>query len=178
MNAPIGRTVLLSGVDLGPTGSVSTFNESALPKGGQLGQIYESNGKFYRLVKFDNGSAVASAAGNAAYWKTKSSYIVTSDESDSEGTNAAGNNAVAGGFLGVLTDLNYGFIQMGGDQAGVLVDATAAAGDMLSGGNTDGTLVITAAGTAGGPVNMLVAIATAADVALRAPVRWEFGTMV
>jgi hypothetical protein len=173
MAASIGRTVLLNGVDLGPTGLVSSFNESALPKGGQLGQIYEADGKFYRLVQFDNGDAVASAAGNAAYWKTKSSYIVTSDESASEGANASGENAVAGGFLGVLTDQYYGFIQMGGDQASVYVD-NAVAGSMLSGGTTDGQLVETTAGTTGGPVNKLVAIALGTDDTNRVTVRWEF----
>lgn len=128
-----GRFFPVAGVHLGPTGSFASFNEETLPLPGMLGQVFEDNGKAYRLVKFDNGASnVASAAGGAAHWKTRADSVVSSDQSDAEATV----NGVAGAFLGVVTDLNYCFVQMGGLQT-VTTDGSADAGDMVEGTTSD-----------------------------------------
>jgi len=140
-----GRFFPVQSVHLGQTGAFASFNEATLPFPGLLGAVVEDNGKVYRLVKFDNGAGnVASIAGGAAYWKTRASGIVTSDITDQE----AGANSVAGGFLGVVTDLYYCFIQIGGTQS-VSTAASVVAGDKLTGGGaTDMQLVRNAAATA------------------------------
>lgn len=131
-----GRSLLTQVVDLGPNGSFASFNESALPAGGALGQTYEFSGKVYRLVKFDNGAGnVASVAGGVAHWKDRDAFVVSSDQSDA----VAGINGVAGAFLGVITDAYYCFVQIGGKQA-VKVAVSTAAGDSMIGSATDQTL--------------------------------------
>lgn len=189
-NAPVGRTFLLQHLHLGQAGNVRTFNESTLNNGGagpwlgQLGQVFEVDNKFFRLVKFDNGTGnVASIDGGVAYWLTKSSWTVTTDASDAEGLA----NGVAGGFHAVITDGNYCFIQIGGDQAAVQVAASTVNGDHMTGhASTDNILTRTAAGTA--PVNKLVATAlttrgttttdVGASLANSSKVRWELGALL
>ena len=168
-----GRFFPVQTLHLGPTGSFATFNEAALPLGGQLGMIVEDAGKVYRLVKFDNGAGnVASVAGAAAYWKTRGSTLVTSDLTDQE----AGVNSVAGGFLGVVTDLSYCFIQIGGAQS-VSTAASVVAGDKLIGGGTaDGQLVRAAAATAAPDIP--VAIAYGSVSGGFTPVYWLLGILL
>lgn len=169
-----GRFFPLQTLDLSPTGDPSDFNVSALPIGAQLGQVYEQDGKCYRLVQFDNGTGnVAAVVGGAAYWKSKASYIVTSDATDAE---AAAVNGVAGGFLDVLTDQYYGLIQIGGDQTGVSVAAGTAVGGQLSGSTTDMQLAKTDAGTAS--VNVVVATALTAVSGGTSTVRWNLGALL
>lgn len=133
---------------LGQYGTVATFNEETLPATAQLGQTLELNNKVYRLIKFNNGAGnIASAAGSSAHWMTRADFVVTSDRSSGE---FAG-NGIAGGFLGVLTDGYYGFIQIGGLQTLKSNGTANAAGDLLCGDqahDTDGTLEIMAAVTA------------------------------
>jgi hypothetical protein len=157
----------LQGMFLGPTGSVATYNEASLPTGmaGQLGKVVEVGDKKYRLVKFDNGTSnVASVAGGVAHWMDKSAYKVTSDYSDAE----AALGSVAGGFLGVVTDGYYCYIQCGGDQAAVVVNTSTAKGNALGASSTDLTLDPCAADT-----TTQVAIALADDSPSGyAAVRW------
>jgi hypothetical protein len=173
------------GVHLGPTGSFTTFNQAALPAGyeGHLGEVFQHGTKAFRLVKFDNGSAVAAADGAVLYWLDKANGVVTSDASAGE----ALANGVAGGCHVVATDLNYIFIQVGGDQAAVSVAASTAIGEHLSGhASTDLVLTRTAAATAN--VNKTVAIALSAvgttttdngaSLATSSKVRWEFGALL
>ena len=151
-----GRSILTQTVDLGPTGSFATFNESTLPASGHLGMVVEYAGKVYRLVKFDNGQGnVASAAGGVVHWKTRASFIVTSDQTDAE----AGINSVAGGTLGVVTDLNYCFVQIGGLQT-AKVAASTAVGDACVGATSDNVFGRTAMSTA--PIGIPYAIAYSA----------------
>jgi hypothetical protein len=184
MAASVGRTFEVQHIHLGPTGTVYDFNESELPEPGQLGQVFEKDGAFYRLVKFDNGTAnVATYDGAVAYWKTKSDYTVTSDASDGE----ALANGVAGGFMRVVTDAYYCFVQMGGDQV-VSVAASTVAGDQMSGhASTDVVLTRTAAGT--GCVNKIVAIALSSrgtttstyqadSLTNSSTVRWDIGSLL
>lgn len=140
-----GKFFPAAGFDLGIAASYATFNQSTLPRPGMLGQVNEDAGACYRLVQFDNGVGnVAAAATAAAYWKTRASFIVTSDESDGEGLL----HGAAGFFLLAVTDLNYCFVQMGGSLT-VLTDQSADIGDALILTTTDGVV----AGQAAGSVN-------------------------
>lgn len=192
-NMPVGRSFLVQHLHLGPSGNVRTATFSALggtvtdgqgPWLGQLGQIFEKDNKFFRLVKFDNGTGnVASIDGGVMYWKDRAAWTVTSDASDSE----ALANGVAGGCHVVATDLYYMFIQCGGDQAAVVAAASAVKGDHATGhASTDNVLTRTAGGTA--PVDKLVATflttrgTTTSDegasVANSCKVRWELGALL
>lgn len=184
----VGRTFLVQHLHLGEKGSVYTFNQTYLPQGGQLGQVFEQNGKFFRLVQFDDGTGnVAAVDGGVLYWKTKftaaTPWVVTSDASDGE----ALANGVAGGCHVVAVDQNYIFVQCGGDQAAVQVAASAVKGDHLTGhASTDLILTRTAGGTA--PIDKLVATAltsrgtttsdNGASVSNSSKVRWEFGALI
>lgn len=167
-----GRTLGVGTVNLAPASSIATLNVAQLANPADLGKIFEAEGKFYRIVKFDNGSAVASAAGNAAYWSDYDDYVVTSDYSESLGEP----NNCAGGFLGVVTDGYYCAIQIGGLQTLVNVESSAAAGDQLSVSSTDGRLAKTASGTAA--VNQAVAICLTAESSNTATVRWLTGALI
>lgn len=125
-----GRTLIAQGIHLGPTGAV-TFNESSLGLfAGQLGQVFEKDAKFYRLVKFNDGAAaVAAGAGKPAYWKDRANYEVTSDYSDAVPASAVSN--LAGAFLATITDGNYCFVQIGGLQT-IVTDNTVAAGEYIN----------------------------------------------
>jgi hypothetical protein len=185
-----GRFFPTFGFHLGQAGKYRTFNESTLNAGGagpwlgHLGQIVEEDGRAFRLVKFDNGSGdVAMIDGGVLYWLTKSTWVATTDASDGE----ALANGVAGGTHVVGTNGNYVFVQVGGDQAAVVVAASTVASDLMTGhATTDNVLTRTAAGTA--PVNKLVGIALStrgnttsdegATVANSSKVRWELGALL
>lgn len=186
----VGRTFMVQHVHLGPTGVVRTATFTALNNGGagpwlgQLGQMFEQDGKFFRLVKFSSGTgAVAAVDGGVMYWKDKANYLVTSDASDAEGTP----NGVAGGSHVVVATGSYFFMQCGGDQLAVILSAAGAIGSLLSGhATTDNALVPTAAGTA--TVNLGVGVQLAArgtttsdvgaSVANSAKVRWLLGSLI
>lgn len=126
-----------------------------------LGGFYYNpqTGKTYRYVKFDNGSAVASAANGVATWKDASAFTVTSDLSD-----GLGQNFPAGIFQGVVTDLYYTFIQVGG-VATVTTDGgdDIAAGDaVIVDASVDLACDSVAAATA--PTHRVIGFAVAADV--------------
>jgi hypothetical protein len=173
--ATVGRYFPVQHQHLGATGAFSTFNESTLNNGGagpwlgQLGQVIEDSGNLYRLVQFDNGSGnVASAAGGVAHWKTRASYIVTSDQTDAQ----ANLNSVAGGFLGVVTDLYYCYIQIGGLQA-VTTDTTQAAGTALIASATDLTLNATTTNTKGNQLIYAISYGTVSTTSVN--VYWNIG---
>lgn len=167
-----GRFFPVQTIHLGPLGTYADFNESALPMGGQLGMLTEDDGKVYRLVQFDNGAGnVASIAGNAAHWSTRASYIVTMDKSSGE----MASNGIAGGFLRVVTDQYYCFLQCGGLQT-LKTDGNADAGEILCGdtADTDGVLIPVAAAT-----SLPVAICQTADGGgTTAPCYWILGNLL
>ena len=190
---PVGRTFLVQHLHLGTAGNVRTFTSQYLggtaetgagPWLGQLGQIFEKDNKFFRLVKFDNGSGnVATIDGGVAYWKDRANWTVTADASDAEGLA----NGVAGGTHVVVTDGYYFFIQCGGDQAAVVVAASTVNGDHMTGhASTDNVLTRTAAGTA--PVDVPVATALTtrgttttdegASLGNSSKVRWRLGLLL
>lgn len=190
---PVGRSFLVQHIHLGKTGDVKTATFDALggtvtsgagPWQGQLGQVFEQDNKFFRLVKFDNGAGdVAAIDGGIVYWKDKANWTVTTDASDSEGLA----NGVAGGTHVAVTDGYYFFIQVGGDQAAVQVAASTVNGDKLSGhATTDNILTRTAAGTAAVDNVVAVALTTrgstttdvGASLANSSKVRWIVGMLL
>ncbi len=170
-----GRFFPLQTVWLGRTGAFSSFNEPSLQFSGQLGAIVEDEGNVYRLVQFNNGQGnVASIAGGVVHWMTRASSVVTSDQTDTQATI----NAVAGATLGVVTDLYYCWVQIGGFQV-CKVAASTAVGDVMVGGTTDNTFARTASGTA--PVGIPYAIAYSAidtPVTGFSNVWWQLGSLL
>lgn len=167
-----GRFFPVQIMHLGSVGTIAGFNESVLPFAGQLGMVIELGSKVYRLIKFDNGAGnVASAAGYAAHWSDRANFVVTSDKSSGE----MASNGIAGGFLGVITDGYYGFIQIGGLQT-VKTDGNADAGEILCGdtSDTDGVLIPVGAYT-----SLPVAICQTADGSgSTAPSYWILGSLL
>lgn len=191
-----GRTFIVSGIHIGPAGNVRTAKFTALNNGGsgpwlgQLGQIFEQGGCFFRLVQWTKGTnTVASVDGGLAYWKDSSdgNYIVTSDTGSAEG----GAASIAGGIHQVMAtatdDLSYIFIQVGGPQKAVVVAASTVAGDLMTGhASNNNVLTRTAAG--GTAPDLLVAYAmstrgtttsdSGASVSNSAKVRWILGALL
>ena len=112
----------------------------------------------YIYVKYDNGTAVASAAGLEAFWKDASTFTVTCDYSD------AGSvlNLVAGIMLAIVTDGYYAWMQVRGLKTVVANgDGDIAAGDILIAGAADTGVNCIAAGS--NITNRIVGVAVAAD---------------
>jgi hypothetical protein len=182
--AATGRFFPVQIMHLGSGGTFASLNVSSLggdgtvasgdagPWYGQLGQVIEDSNKVYRLIQFDNGSGdVASAAGGVAHWKTRASFIVTSDQTDAQ----ASLNGVAGGFLGVLTDQYYGFIQLGGLQA-MTTDTTQSTGTALIASTTDLTLVATTTNTKGNQLIYGISYGTVTTTSVN--IYWVFGNLL
>lgn len=134
---PSGRFFPVQTIDFGRTGSPLTFSHESLPAGGQLGMLVEWSNRVFRLVQLDTADAVDLIDGGTMYWKDKASFQVTADLSDSEDA-----GQVPAGGCHVAVDISafsssyYIFVQCGGDQAAVVVDANAVAGDVLFGNLT------------------------------------------
>ena len=159
--------ISLQGMYLGPVGTVAGFNEASLPTAlaGQLGKVFEVGDKKYRLVKH-KGQSVTTASGHAAYWYSKATYEVTGDYDGTEGTI----NVCAGGYLGVITDGYYCFIQCGGDQTTVKCAAATAIGDVMVCSGVDGILIRMPAG--GNFLALPVAVALSNVSSSTSTVRW------
>ncbi len=125
------------------------------------GQYREENGKGYRYIGFDNGTAnIACAAGYLLYIKAAATdpWIVTHDVSDTT------TNAVRGVAVAVIADGGFGWMQTKGYNAAVETDAgdDFAAGDAaIAHATEDGEADRTAKGTA--PVSRVVGWAMDAD---------------
>lgn len=115
-----------------------------------IGAVLLWNGNLYRYVRFDNGTGnVASAAGYPA-WPVAVTpaatatalpvFTVTADQTDS----VLGATPV-GVFLGVVTDGNYCFIQIGGRALCMVPGGIEE--DMIIGSTTDGQFGHIAAGS-------------------------------
>lgn len=172
-----GRFFPVVGVNLGTATSFATYNEVTLnisgpsPWLGQLGQVFEENGKAYRLVQFSEAT-VASAAGTPAYWLDRSAFTVTSDESDGE----SGINGIAGGFLGVQTNQYYCFVQVAGLQS-IVTDGNAVPGSACIGSTSDGvfdTMLVGAATWQGQPVG----ISNSTDSSTAGTMYWILGNQL
>lgn len=172
-----GRFFPVVAANLGTSQTFAGFNEVTLnisgasPWLGQLGQVFEEDGKAYRLVQFSEAT-VASAAGTPAYWLSRAAFTVTSDESDGE----SGINGIAGGFLGVQTNQYYCFIQVGGLQVTV-TDGNQVPGAACIGSTTDGvfdTMLVGAATWQGQPVG----IANVTDSGTVGSMYWILGNQI
>ena len=118
---------------------VDTSQEWAL---GTIGQT--SDGKLYKYMQWDNGSAVAAVAGEVAYYYTLDGYKnnqVTSDVSDSVGIGA-------GVIQAVMTDGQFGWFQIKGVATLTIALTAGADGNALTAvGADDGTLDVSGAVT-------------------------------
>ena len=118
---------------------VDTSQEWAL---GTIGQT--SDGKLYKYMQWDDGSAVAAVAGEVAYYYTLDGYKnnqVTSDVSDSVGIGA-------GVIQAVMTDGQFGWFQIKGVATLTIALTAGADGNALTAvGADDGTLDVSAAVT-------------------------------
>lgn len=175
-------------MDLGPAGNPRTFSQTTLPQGGQLGMLLTYQNQMFRLVQWDQsaGGTVDGIDGGVAYWEDRLLYTVHFDESAGEGQA----NGVAGGThaafdVSSFTVDQFIFVQVGGIQLAVVVDASTVAGDMMAGGN-DNELTRTAEGSAVVDLGVAVALSSqasttsdeGASVANSARVRWIVGAML
>jgi hypothetical protein len=179
--ATSGRFFPITTYSLGPGASfantyadLESYGNGQYPRTGELGAVVEYQSKVYRLVKFSSGTgAVASTVGGAAHWKTRASFLVTSDQTDAE----ASLNSVAGAFLTAgITTLYYCWVQIGGLQA-VVVDTTQTAGAALIATTTDLTLVAGTTNTKGNQLVYAIAYGTAPSTT-SANVYWVFGNLL
>ena len=112
---------------------------------GQHGAVVGSPTKLYKYVQYDTGSVGTSAvAGEACYYYTLDGYknnVVTSDLSDSV-------EIGAGILQAVMTDLQFGWIQIKGAATMTIALTAGADGDPLTAtGSADGTLDVSSAAT-------------------------------
>ena len=97
------------------TGSPSTYNSSTLYKPGELGGQITINDQKWQQVQCDSGATASTptgvvAAGQTAFWKTKSTFTVTNDIRfawNAAVTAANAVNAIAGVFTTAVTAGNY-----------------------------------------------------------------------
>lgn len=173
-----GRFFPVQSIALGP-GNAFTNTYAALDYTGNgqytlaglLGAVVEDHGKVYRLVQHSEAT-VASAAGTPAYWLVRASNTVTSDESDGE----SGINGVAGGYLGVVTNQYYCWLQMGGLQS-IVTDGNAVPGSACIGSTTDGVfdaMLVGAATWQGLPVG----ISNSTDSSTAGTMYWLLGSVL
>ena len=171
---------------VGPVGSIEQINSTTLYKPGELGkQIQTVAGKGYQLIQVDSGATASTGAGHApqcgdlAFWKSKTSYIVTNDRVQAIGGVTNSRNMVAGVFCSLkasptagdasITPGNFGVIQQRGQHVGVLTSAstvTAGLALIVSSSSTVPDAVNSAIGVA--PLTPIVGIATAANGAVTA----------
>jgi len=109
---------------------------------GQHGAVVGSPTKLYKYVQYDTGSAGAAAvAGEVSYYYTLDGYknnVVTSDLSDSV-------EIGAGVLQAVMTDGQFGWIQISGPATLTIALTAGADGDPLTPtGSADGTLDVSA----------------------------------
>lgn len=167
---------------IGPYTSIEAMNTTTLYKPGELGSQIQLGGKGYQLIQLDSGATSATTAGtpiagHLAFWKSRSSYIVTNDKAQAETPGqAAGASAVAGVFCSIsqgaagtatITAGNYGVIQQRGTHVGVLSGSnTAAKGDVLTSDTASGTAQAQKYTPGTAPAATPVAVATAATGAV------------
>ena len=109
---------------------------------GQHGAVVGSPTKLYKYVQYDTGSAGAAAvAGEVAYYYTLDGFknnVVTSDLSDSV-------EIGAGVLQAVMTDGQFGWVQISGPATLTIALTAGADGDPLTPtGSADGTLDVSA----------------------------------
>lgn len=128
------------------TGNPDTVNQSAAyPDTGQLGQRLEVNTNTYQYVQVDSGANQGTiAAGDLAYWKDRSTFLVTKDIAQSNG----GRNNVAGIFRNAMTLGYYGYVLQRGDAISVKSDGSGAEGGIAISDSSNARVTPVTAGTA------------------------------
>ena len=122
------------------------MNASSLYKPGELGARAAVNNTEWQLVQLDSGATAATgvgvvAAGQAAYWKDKSTYLVTNNFLQAVGTTTGARNEVAGVFQTAVTAGNYCFVQQKGRSVNAIKLASSSPniGDWIVADNTGST---------------------------------------
>lgn len=169
---------------VGPFKSIEAMNATSLYKAGELGSQIQLGTKAYQLIQVDSGATASTGAahvpqaGDLAFWKNKTSYIVTNDRVQAQSGVTNSRNLYAGVFCSIsggasgtasITPGNFGVIQQRGQHPGVLTSAaTLAAGlaIIVSSSSTVPDGVNSAIGVA--PISPVVGIATAANGAVTA----------
>lgn len=145
--APPSSTVTGVGIHVGELGGRTELTQTG------------TGTKEYQKVQLDSGATSATgvgavAAGQLAYWKDKSKYLVTNDWTQAIGgqsANSAFRNEVAGVFTNAVTAGNYTWIQQKGNTTVLKsVSSTGVAGYWVVGDTTASTaqVALVAAGTA------------------------------
>ena len=121
---------------------VTSVSDTAEFRLGQHGAVIGSPTKLYKYVQYDTGSVgTAAVAGEACYYYTLDGYKnnqVTSDLSDSI-------EIGAGVLQAVMTDGQFGWIQISGPATLTIALTAGADGDPLTPtGSADGTLDVSA----------------------------------
>jgi hypothetical protein len=146
---------------IGSQGAVSAINVASLYKLGELGsRLYGVNGTVFQLVQCDSGPASV-AIGNVAFWKSKSSYIVTTKQVDA----AELRNAVAGVFTVAVTPGNYTAIQISGRSKATCSLNNMGAGDLLV-ANTGTAADVTNVALGTAPTCLVLGISPTAQAAV------------
>lgn len=122
----MANKIQMQPLHLGQYGTPDTYNESTLPRGGEIGQVLEVDQKSYQLVKHDSGATASTAIGvsaakQLAFWKDRANYLVTNDSVQTEGgsTSNAYRNFVAGVYRAAITAGNYCLILQRGNNINV-----------------------------------------------------------
>ena len=126
---------------VGPFQNIEQMNAATLYKPGELGSQVQLGGKAYQLIQVDSGATAAVSAaghvpqaGDLAFWRAKTKYLVTNNRNDAfiapGGGGGATNsrNAYAGVFCSITGGRrhqlhhpgNYGVIQRRGPHPGSL----------------------------------------------------------
>ena len=170
---------------LGPYAGVEQINTTTLYKPGELGSQIQLGSKAYQLIQLDSGATSATTAGtpvagHLAFWKNRSTYLVTNDKAQAETPgNAPGASAVAGVFCpttiggaagsATITAGNYGVIQQRGNHIGVLSGSNSAVkGDQLTSDTASGTAQCQKYTPGTAPATVVVATATGSTGAVTA----------
>lgn len=131
-------------VYLGPFASLDKVNTATLYKPGELGKhIEDTAGRGWQCVQLDSGAVAANgvgvvAAGQLAFWKDKTNYIVTNDFRQAIGASTGCRNEVAGVFQVAVTAGYFCYVQNRGKSvnAVVLKSASPNKGDWVVADNT------------------------------------------
>ena len=129
---------------IGSQSSIAAMNVVALYKPGELGsRVSTPDGKVFQIVQCDSGPTSV-AVGDVAFWKTKSTYVVTNKQVDASELR----NAVAGVFTAVVTPGYYCAVQISG-RGKVKCTSNSGAGDFfVANTGTASDAAVVALGTA------------------------------
>jgi len=109
---------------------------------GQHGAVIDSPTKLYKYIQYDTGSVgTAAVAGEACYYYTLDGYKLNQVSSDLSDSVEIG----AGILQAVMTDLQFGWVQIKGAATMTIALTAGADGDILTPtGSADGTLDVIA----------------------------------